>query len=288
MNRLRKTSFSAKIADRCAQATQLFRQRPLIGTVVYFFGTQLIVSGVVRLYPRDALWVWPARAWTRAPLIIGWTVLCRTLSPLPHQQWRVIPNAYDLRSALGGVELGAIAYGVWLGVAYAKGWIRWTPWMRTTVSVRRLTSSILVMLVSDVVVAWHEEVAYRGYGFDSATATVGTPAAIVSTTTAFALGHGPGTMMFVGQGVVGGALLALRLASDSLWLPIGYHFAWNVLQTSIFGPLDALPSLLPLQTQGPRSWLGRPGYPEPGLLSTLVHLAVTAGITLWTWYRRQS
>ena len=44
------------------------------------------------------------------------------------------------------------------------------------------------------------------------------------------------------------------------------------------------PSIRPLQVQGPQRWMGRPGAPEPGLLSTLVHLVIA--LLLWLWMRR--
>ena len=35
---------------------------------------------------------------------------------------------------------------------------------------------------------------------------------------------------------------------------------------------------------GPERWMGKPGQPEPGLLSTLVHLVMA--LLLWLWMRR--
>ncbi len=78
--------------------------------------------------------------------------------------------------------------------------------------------------------------------------------------------------------------MLLRLHSDALWLPVGYHWAWNVLQTAIFGAPDSAPSIRPLHLHGPERWMGRPGAPEPGLLSTLVHLVMA--LLLWLWMRR--
>ena len=78
--------------------------------------------------------------------------------------------------------------------------------------------------------------------------------------------------------------MLLRLHSDALWLPIGYHWAWNVLQTAVFGPPGTAHSLRPLQVHGPERWVGRPGQLEPGLLSTLVHLVMA--LLLWRWMRR--
>jgi uncharacterized protein len=80
--------------------------------------------------------------------------------------------------------------------------------------------------------------------------------------------------------------MALRVTSGGLWLPLGYHWAWNVMQTAVLGPPDGMPSLHPLEIAGPAWWLGRPGHPEPGLLSTAVNLAVAGGA--WWLGRRQN
>jgi membrane protease YdiL (CAAX protease family) len=80
------------------------------------------------------------------------------------------------------------------------------------------------------------------------------------------------------------ALTLLRLRSGGLWLPIGYHWAWNVVQTAVLGAPDAAPSVRPLHVHGPRRWMGWPGHPEPGLLSTLIHLAVV--LLAWVGMRR--
>jgi hypothetical protein len=84
----------------------------------------------------------------------------------------------------------------------------------------------------------------------------------------------------LGQAALGTALLMLRLRSGSIWAPLGYHWAWNLLQTACFGPAGGPPSLRPLLVDGPVLWVGRPGSPEPGLLSTLVQVGVALGVAL--------
>jgi hypothetical protein len=84
----------------------------------------------------------------------------------------------------------------------------------------------------------------------------------------------------------GTTLMLLRLHSDALWLPVGYDWAGNVLQTALFGAPDSPPSIRPLQFPGPERWMGKPGAPEPGLLSALVHLAMA--LLVWLWMRLSS
>ena len=51
----------------------------------------------------------------------------------------------------------------------------------------------------------------------------------------FALYHGLDPQQVLGMLAGGTTLMLLRLHSDALWLPLGYHWAWNVLQTAVFG-----------------------------------------------------
>jgi membrane protease YdiL (CAAX protease family) len=124
--------------------------------------------------------------------------------------------------------------------------------------------------------AWNEELVFRGYGLDTASAAIGRPSAVAAMTTLFAWGHGRTThpQVLLGTAAAGLALVALRYRSDGLWMPVGYHFAWNYAQTAIFGPVDHAPSLRPVEFIGPELWTGRSGTPELGLLATIVNVLV--------------
>src|SRR5687768_5404894 len=51
----------------------------------------------------------------------------------------------------------------------------------------------------------------------------------------FALTHGTNGQVLLGQAALGTALTLLRVRSGGLWLPIGYDWAWNVVQTALMG-----------------------------------------------------
>ena len=57
-----------------------------------------------------------------------------------------------------------------------------------------------------------------------------------------------------------------------------------MLQTTVFGVSESAPSIRPLQVHGLARWMGQPGQPEPGLLSTLVHLVI-ALLVWWLLWR---
>lgn len=114
----------------------------------------------------------------------------------------------------------------------------------------------------------------------------GEPAAVAVLVLLFAAFHRLTPQVFIGQAALGSALMALRLFSGGIWVPVGYHWAWNVIQTALLGAADSQPSLRPLEVHGPYAWLSRPGHPEPGLLSTLANLTVVGAVALTHRLRR--
>jgi membrane protease YdiL (CAAX protease family) len=146
--------------------------------------------------------------------------------------------------------------------------------------------SVALLGVGHLAVAWNEEMVFRGYGFETVREALGQSKAVAVLIPGFALYHGLDPQQILGMLAGGTTLMLLRLHTDGLWLPVGYHWAWNVLQTAVFGAPGSAPSLRPLLVQGPERWMGRPGAPEPGLLSTLVHLVMA--LLLWLWMRRGS
>ncbi len=137
-----------------------------------------------------------------------------------------------------------------------------------------------------VAVCVNEELVFRGYGLDTATLAAGRPLAVAGLTLLFAAGHGFEWQVLIGQSAMALALTALRLRYNSLWVPMGYHFGWNMVQTAVFGPPDALPSLRLMEVHGPDLWMGKPGYPVPGLLMTIANL--TMALLVWIAWRRRS
>ena len=138
--------------------------------------------------------------------------------------------------------------------------------------------------VGHLAVSWNEEQAFRGYGFETVREALRQRKALAVLILGFALYHGLEMQQVLGMLAGGTTLMLLRLHSDGLWIPVGYHWAWNMLQTAVFGASDSAPSVRPLQVYGPERWMGKPGAPEPALLSTLIHLAMA--LLVWLWMRR--
>jgi membrane protease YdiL (CAAX protease family) len=110
---------------------------------------------------------------------------------------------------------------------------------------------------------------------------IGQGAAIGVLLPLFALYHGLDRLQVLGTAAGGTVLLLLRLHSDALWLPVSYYWSWNVCHTTLFSPMEAVPTLRPLAAHGPQLWVGRPREAEPELLSILIHLT----IALLVWMR---
>jgi membrane protease YdiL (CAAX protease family) len=197
-----------------------------------------------------------------------------------------VPLRQGVAQALHGVGLGTAAFLAWLGIAKARQWVSAPAWGWEQASMKEVLRSAALLGGGHLAVAWNEEMVFRGYGFETVRAALGQGKAVAVLIPGFALYHGLDPRRVLGMLAGGATLMLLRLHSDALWLPVGYHWAWNVLQTAIFGAPGSAPSIRPLHLHGPERWMGKPGQPEPGLLSTLIQLAVT--LLVWWWMRRSN
>ncbi len=190
-----------------------------------------------------------------------------------------------------GVALGSVQIALVFGVEWAGGWI----------AVRSMTDLTLVKLVSGgamavvlfVLVAFNEELVFRGYLQTNLREGVGAWAAVALNGALFGIAHAfnPhfGLLPFLNIVLAGLVLGYARQVTDGLWLPMGYHFSWNLVQ----GPLLGLPvsgmqhgGLLHVVDRGVAVWLtgGNFGL-EGGVLCTVVLL--TGFPILWLWGRRR-
>lgn len=113
---------------------------------------------------------------------------------------------------------------------------------------------------------------FRGYGFETVREALGQGKAVAILIPGFALYQGLDPQQLIGMLAGDATLMLLRLHTDALWMPAGYHWAWNVLQTAFFGTPGSAPSIRPVHLHGPERWMGWPGQLEPGLLSTRARL----------------
>lgn len=121
-----------------------------------------------------------------------------------------------------------------------------------------------------------EELLFRGYMQGMVKSNYGAWAAILLSTVPFAVSHALGHDVFsnpiilLNLALAGMFLALLRELSGSLWLPIGFHFAWNSFN-DVFGTADSFITL----RMGPNDWIsgGTLGF-DNGVANTFIMLVL--------------
>jgi membrane protease YdiL (CAAX protease family) len=198
----------------------------------------------------------------------------------------LLPTRHDCAQVVRGFGAGGASRLAFLALLRAAGWASSPRWGWEDAPLGQVLGSVALMTVEHLAVAWNEEQVFRGYGFDTLEASIGTAGASAVLVPLFASAHPFIPSVLVIQGVAGALLLAQRLTTGSIWFGVGFHWASNLMEAAVFGPTDGLPSLRPLHFHGPKAWVGRPGHPEPGLLDGLVSLVELAAIGA-VWWRKK-
>ena len=225
---------------------------------------------------------------TLVPITAAITYAFSRLDPQSTQDVTSASGRARLAEALGGAALGAGGILALLGAAASQSWVDAPHWGWETVSPPELAKSVAELAVGHLAVAWDEETVFRGYSYTTLRQALPPGVAETILTLLFAFAHEWKVQVFVGEAMLGIPLMLLRIATGDIWASVGYHWAWNFVQTGVFGPAQHKPSLRPLNLHGPYVWTGKPGLPEPGLLSMATNLLVSAGIALWMRGRRRA
>jgi membrane protease YdiL (CAAX protease family)/8-oxo-dGTP pyrophosphatase MutT (NUDIX family) len=136
-----------------------------------------------------------------------------------------------------------------------------------------------------------EEVAFRGYLQRALTTWRGPVVGILVPSIIFALFHGlnpnVSPLALVNIALAGAVFALAAERTGTLWLPIAYHYAWNLTQGPVLGlPVSGMvwDGLLALPVGGPAWLTGGDFGPEGGLLATVVLLISL--LPLWALTRR--
>ena len=205
--------------------------------------------------------------------VAAWVSVALPLRFLIHWPWNRLgwPGWRGLDARFfTGVMVGVLA---WLGIVallWMGGRVRWTP-------VEFRGGRWLAEGVSLLLGAWGEEVVFRGFWFSLLAVRFSAPWAVLVSSLAFALLHSsnPAWSLSASIGVfLAGIVLALaRHRTRGLAWPIGFHWAWNVMQGLVLGlPVSGMPLHAPWQAtaHGPVWWTGGAFGPEAGLAAWLV------------------
>ena len=143
-----------------------------------------------------------------------------------------------------------------------------------------------------IVLGLREEFLYRGYGLSAIAGQIGFwPAAVISSAW-FVATHtgnaGETALGLVAVGLFGVFACVLLRRTGSLWMPIGFHAAWNWGQTFLFGVSDSGHAAAPghfFTASVPKSapaWLsGGPTGPEGSVLCAALFATLAIGFALW-------
>jgi membrane protease YdiL (CAAX protease family) len=145
----------------------------------------------------------------------------------------------------------------------------------------------LVPLLLFLFLAVFQEVAVRGYIFQTLERRWGTGVALAGSVVFFGLAHlwSPVQGLTTAQRLVGPAFISVEtgllltaayLLTRRLWLPIGIHWGWNFFETSIYGAAntgswgDEPNTLFSDRFTGPFLLTGGPFGPEASVICLLV------------------
>ena len=176
------------------------------------------------------------------------------------------------------------AFVIWavFGIEYLLGWLHVTG--ISTGAHRGVPNVVLVLiqLVPSLGVGFSEELAFRGYVFQTLGERSPVWVAAAMTGALFALLHFSvpsfGLNLILSFTLISVMFLVMRFVTGSLWFPIGFHAMYDWAQTYPIGvstPGDYNPALIQLSQSGPALWVGS-AQSGSGLLDVLAVILVTA------------
>ena len=185
------------------------------------------------------------------------------------------------RNLILGTLIGIILQSLTIFVMYVNGNF-------SVISVNPV-SFIIIPITIAFTVAIFEEILIRGIVFRIIEEKLGSYYALFISAALFGALHLPneGSTLFSALSVAIEAGLLLGMAfiySRNLWFPIALHFAWNFMQSGIFGAVTSgnqkTDSLLVTKIQGPEILTGGEFGPE-GSIQAMVFCIIATGILLF-------
>lgn len=187
------------------------------------------------------------------------------------------------RQLVVGFAVGAAGIVVTAGLMVVTGHAEVTG---VGLDVRELALGLLVFGVSALV----QEVVFRSLLLTGLRRLTGSAVvALVLSSAAFGFVHlavsDDATAVSVLSNAMGGLMYgAAFLLSGRIWLPVGLHVAWNLVQGTLLGFVvsgndDYSGAVLQVTTSGP-SWLGGGGYGPEASVFSLVGRAVVIALVL--------
>ena len=180
---------------------------------------------------------------------------------------------------------------LWTNLIEFNGFTWWTD-DATADAVFRVAALPVVLAVffKLSVVAWWEELVFRGYVFQNMIAGIGLKQSIIFSSLIFGLGHAlnpdASILSSVLIVIITPQLIYAYLKTGQLWLPIGLHLGWNFFQASIFGFAASgqkSPSLISQSPIGPE-WLSGGAFGAEGSI-LVIPFTILSFFLIHYWVR---
>ena len=243
----------------------------------------LVAHGELGYLLAQSLPSWLATSLESVAYLVGVLALtwafCRFVDHSPLTDLGLQKQGWFAKLAAGW-GLGAFLMLVVFGILVVGGWltIETSPWQALDV-----TAVILVA----VVVGFNEELAFRGYIMQRLGQAWGMPLAVAASSILFGLVHvlnpNASALGIVSVCISGLLYACAYLVTRSLWLPVGLHMSWNIVQMHVLGfpgSGHVRPSILRSVTHGPDLVTGGAFGPEGGIVVIGVVLAAIALLLL--------
>jgi len=177
-------------------------------------------------------------------------------------------DRYAVLDVISGVVNSALVMAavycmmLWSNFIEFNGFSWWTDGVSPDVSFDlAILPVVFAVAYKLTIVAWWEELVFRGYFFQNLIKGMGLGWAILVSSLVFGLGHGfnPDASILSSLliAVITPQLIYAYLKTGQVWLPMGLHLGWNFFQASVFGFASsgqASPSLISQTPVGP-DWL---------------------------------
>ena len=189
-----------------------------------------------------------------------------------------------------GLALGAGIISLVIGLLALFGWYQ-VVGSGALVGAGIVTNLSVILLF--LLVAVFEEITFRGLLFRIVENGLGSWGALLVSAIFFGGAHlgNPGATLgsSIAIAIEAGVLLgAIYMATRSLWMVIGVHWAWNYFEGPVFGTQvsgNDSASLLHSVTNGPVLWTGGAFGPEAGLFAVIVG-GIVGAVFIWLAIRR--
>jgi membrane protease YdiL (CAAX protease family) len=187
-----------------------------------------------------------------------------------------------------GVGLAVLILGMIFAFSLATGAIRVQGFARPAPPTTNAAGYLVGALIAFLSVGLYEEIMFRGYVLQTLNQRAGRLVSILVSSIIFALLHGanPGADAFgmLNTTAIAVILSVLYFRTQSLWMPIGFHFAWNFFLGYVYSlPVSGIPlhGVLNVVEVDRESRMTGGGYgPEAGLACTIA-LAAWGAWLIW-------